>query len=684
MIRLLMIFIFFLSPFFAKAEINTKNLLVFDENGTLIDAETFGIWTISASDKEVEYIDEKGNVVKAPISYSSSYYIMTNRLDGSYYGGKSVQVFPVSIYLLSSIKIGVLEDLYPGKYGRTVKVTLSSSPSDSDIEVFTSGHWVRVGKTYSFYVVSQKEVRVRLYGRPDTERVLKYQVDQPPYVDTDHDGLPDVWEVENGFDPLTPDRWRDTDGDGWNDFDEIVRGSDPNLPSSIPLDTDGDGWSDFDEEIRGTDPKDPKSHPVCSRLYEVEEVFSGYVKGFEGRRYRIFGMPGRSYGEGVVASDGSIKDVRTGAGCIRVAVVGDQGRVIFPRDDLDVSNLSFVFNDPSEWLNMLKEFWKKNLVVYRSFPAPNSKDTEALERLSMVFSEDLRSMPLSSYSFERFRADFGSIRDYLSLARKGIDIFHGGFREPLEGGEILERSLQSLGITSSLKKSGDFGFLEINGMYIPVVVSRGIPSHDSGIRKLSLPLGDSYLLSDGSGSVLVTPSFPDPEGLVALSRDISSLISSQDIPQGAADGEVDFESGGFNVLRWDGIKHSFNFNFSAHSSRDVFISGFSLYGDSILVMFNDGSSQILTPRLFTQRSFLNSLENIGIEYSVDRGSGIVSIGDTCWLPDPTMYPLEDAAHIDLQSLGFSYRFLDANGDGVKDIELTFPQGSQVIYGVSCR
>jgi len=118
------------------------------------------------------------------------------------------------------------------------------------------------------------------------------------FVDSDGDGLPDFWELENGLDPENPDSNGngtpdgqedgdfdnlpnigeflldrdpgnfDTDGDGVRDGDgdedldgltdgeEFQFGADP-----FKLDTDGDGITDSDEIREGTNPLSPNSLP---------------------------------------------------------------------------------------------------------------------------------------------------------------------------------------------------------------------------------------------------------------------------------------------------------------------------------------------------------------------------------------------------------------------------------------
>ena len=75
------------------------------------------------------------------------------------------------------------------------------------------------------------------------------------FVDTDRDGLADVWEKEN-FGVLSRDGTGDLDGDGVCDGDEYLRGCDP-----MKRDTDGDGMPDGWEIAQGFNPLD-SSHAL--------------------------------------------------------------------------------------------------------------------------------------------------------------------------------------------------------------------------------------------------------------------------------------------------------------------------------------------------------------------------------------------------------------------------------------
>jgi L,D-transpeptidase catalytic domain/Bacterial TSP3 repeat len=90
-------------------------------------------------------------------------------------------------------------------------------------------------------------------GIPDVWETQVFHTD-PDNADTDGDGYSDLVEIENGYDPLNPKpgaklKDADYDHDGLSDRMELLFGSDPTNP-----DTDGDGHLDGAEVAAGYDP----------------------------------------------------------------------------------------------------------------------------------------------------------------------------------------------------------------------------------------------------------------------------------------------------------------------------------------------------------------------------------------------------------------------------------------------
>lgn len=87
----------------------------------------------------------------------------------------------------------------------------------------------------------------------DTENRRVQVFDIAGLVDSDGDGMPDVWETANGLNPGFDDSALDPDGDGLTNLEEFTFGTNPQI-----ADTDGDGLSDYEEAVLlGTNPLDP-------------------------------------------------------------------------------------------------------------------------------------------------------------------------------------------------------------------------------------------------------------------------------------------------------------------------------------------------------------------------------------------------------------------------------------------
>ncbi|WP_207689604.1 toxin TcdB middle/N-terminal domain-containing protein [Desulfonema limicola] len=70
-------------------------------------------------------------------------------------------------------------------------------------------------------------------GLTDAEE-YKYHTD-PKKADSDDDGMPDGWEIEHGLNPLEDNSSEDPDNDGYTNLEEYQGDSNPNDPESVPV-----------------------------------------------------------------------------------------------------------------------------------------------------------------------------------------------------------------------------------------------------------------------------------------------------------------------------------------------------------------------------------------------------------------------------------------------------------------
>jgi hypothetical protein len=118
-----------------------------------------------------------------------------------------------------------------------------------------------------------------------------------PMFDTDHDGIPDQWEITYGLNPKDPaDAQLDSDGDGLSNLEEYKVGSNPLNP-----DSNGNGMNDALELINGHNPNDKTASPFTdvkedNQYYKsIMNLFlRNVLKGIPAGRGLLFG-PGQPF-----------------------------------------------------------------------------------------------------------------------------------------------------------------------------------------------------------------------------------------------------------------------------------------------------------------------------------------------------------------------------------------------------
>jgi hypothetical protein len=136
--------------------------------------------------------------------------------------------------------------------------------------------------------------------------------------DSDGDGMPDDWELANGFDPHNPADAQqdadgdgltnlqefqlgtnphnaDTDGDGISDGEEVVLGADGYVTNPLLADTDGDGINDGLEVRTGSDPTNRNSYNLARALSGITvapSTFTLIVNTLVGQAYTQLAVTG--------------------------------------------------------------------------------------------------------------------------------------------------------------------------------------------------------------------------------------------------------------------------------------------------------------------------------------------------------------------------------------------------------
>ncbi|MGK0184271.1 MAG: hypothetical protein ACI9R3_000037 [Verrucomicrobiales bacterium] len=134
--------------------------------------------------------------------------------------------------------------------------------TDRSIVSRRSRNWIAsdpIENGSGLWISRHREVEISTIIQSAGIEVIKSTQPLAP-ADRDNDGMPDDFELANGFNPDLPtDGELDDDSDGLTNVEEAILGT---LPKTA--DSDLDGWSDLYELKRGYDPLNPQSSPLFS------------------------------------------------------------------------------------------------------------------------------------------------------------------------------------------------------------------------------------------------------------------------------------------------------------------------------------------------------------------------------------------------------------------------------------
>ena len=126
-----------------------------------------------------------------------------------------------------------------GHFFEAQTVALSSS-EEATIHFTTDGATPTASsQAYSTTLSLSEDTTLQFIGIDLAQNTSSVQTEDYTFAkvgdDSDGDGMPDLYEVEHGFDPLDDsDAQQDADGDGYSNLDEYQQGTDPNDVENYP------------------------------------------------------------------------------------------------------------------------------------------------------------------------------------------------------------------------------------------------------------------------------------------------------------------------------------------------------------------------------------------------------------------------------------------------------------------
>jgi hypothetical protein len=150
------------------------------------------------------------------------------------YNEKIVLVILVAILITTVLRstISLMQDA-----GRQEPLALPaySSQKETVQNLIPDEDYSQLIKTIQISLSAPKPQARNLFTRRTEETIISTSTKESKKLDTDHDGMPDEWEIRFGLDPNdATDAQKDLDRDSYSNLDEYIGGSDPADLNSFP------------------------------------------------------------------------------------------------------------------------------------------------------------------------------------------------------------------------------------------------------------------------------------------------------------------------------------------------------------------------------------------------------------------------------------------------------------------